>query len=302
MAVNKPLHLDPGARIGVIAPAGCVERASLEAGVAAIRADGFEVECSANLFASDGYLAGSAEERARDLIDFFHRGDIHAIVCARGGFGSMQMLPYLSADLGRHAKIFVGYSDVTILLNWLRQACGMVTFHGPMVAMDFARGLGETTKAYFWPLLNGAMNGWKVSLGEIVRPGRSQAELLGGCLSMLVTTLGTPYEIDTRGKLLFLEDVGERPYRVERMLLHLKMAGKLNEVAGVLFGDFTSCDGEGSRGIREVIGDIFRHAPYPVAMGLPAGHGAENVTLPFGVEMLLDSESATLEMLEAPVL
>ena len=301
MAVNKPPRLRPGARVGVIAPAGCVGRGALEAGVAAIRAQGFEVELSPNLFASDGYLAGGAEERARDLVDFFRRDDIHAIFCARGGFGSVQVLPYLSGKIGLRPKVFVGYSDVTILLNWLRQACGMVTFHGPMVAMDLAGVMGEMTKAHFWPLLDGAMGRWKIALGEIIRPGKAQAELMGGCLSMLVTTLGTPYEIDTRGKLLFLEDVGEKPYRIERMLLHLKMAGKLEGVAGVLFGDFTNCDAEGSRGLSEVIDDIFRGVSYPVVTGIHAGHGAENVTLPFGVEMFLDGDSANLEMLEAPV-
>lgn len=301
MAVNKPLRLRPGARVGVIAPAGSVGRGPLEAGVAAIRAQGFEVELGANLFANNGYLAGGAEERARDLTEFFRRDDIHAIFCARGGFGSVQMLPYLSVRIGRHPKVFVGYSDVTIVLNWLRQTCGMVTFHGPMVAMDFARGMSETTRSHFWSLLGGAMDRWKIALGKTIRPGKARAELMGGCLSMLVTTLGTPYEIDTRGKLLFLEDIGEKPYRIERMLLHLKMAGKLEEVAGVLFGDFTNCDGEGPRGVSEVIDDLFHGAPYPVVMGVNAGHGAENVTLPFGIEMLLDGDSANLEMLEAPV-
>jgi len=301
MAVNKPPRLRPGARVGVIAPAGCVGTAPLAAGIAAIRAQGFEVELGPNLFASEGYLAGGAAERARDLIDFFRRDDIQAIFCARGGFGSVQMLAHLDRQIGCHPKVFVGYSDVTILLNWLRQTCGMVTFHGPMVAMDLARGLSETTKTHFWPLLGGAVDGWKIALGEAVRPGKARAELMGGCLSILVTTLGTPYEIDTRGKLLFLEDIGEKPYRIERMLLHLKMAGKLEEVAGVLFGDFTNCDADGPRGVSEVIGEIFRGASYPVVMGVRAGHGEENVTLPFGIEMLLDGDSSNLQMLEAPV-
>src|SRR6185369_10287240 len=119
--------------------------------------------------------------------------------CARGGFGSVQMLPYLSVRIGRHPKVFVGYSDVTIVLNWLRQTCGMVSFHGPMVAMDFASGMSETTRSHFWSLLGGAMDRWKIALGKTIRPGKARAELMGGCLSMLVTTLGTPYEIDTRG-------------------------------------------------------------------------------------------------------
>lgn len=301
MAVNKPNRLRPGARIGVIAPAGCVERPALEAGIQAIRGEGFEVELSPHLFETKGYLAGAASERAKDLAAFFRRGDIDAIFCARGGFGSAQLLPYLSRDLADRPKIFLGYSDVTILLNWLAQFCGMVTFHAPMVAMDFARGLRALTKAHFWPLLTGEMAAWRVDLGEVIRAGRAQSEIMGGCLSMLVTTLGTPYEIDTRGKLLFLEDVGEKPYRIERMLTHLKMAEKLDGVAGVLFGDFTDCDGDGGREIREIVTEMFHDAPYPVVMGMRAGHGAENLALPFGVKALLDGDSGSLELLEAPV-
>jgi muramoyltetrapeptide carboxypeptidase len=301
MSVHKPGRLRAGGRVGVIAPAGCVERSTLEAGIEAIRAEGLEVELSPNLFASHGYLAGKAEERARDLEEFFRRRDIDAIFCARGGFGSVQLLPYLHREISGYPKIFLGYSDVTILLNWLRQCCGMITFHAPMVAMDLARGLTETSKTYFWPVLSGQMTAWKVALGEIIRPGKAQSEIMGGCLSILVTTLGTPYEIDTRGKLLFMEDIGEKPYKIERMLTHLKMAGKLDAVAGVLLGDFTQCEGDSSRGIREIVIDMFSNAPYPVVMGVKAGHGVENIALPFGVRMLLDGDSAKLEMLEAPV-
>ncbi len=275
---------------------------SIQAGVDAIRAEGFEVELSPNLFAIDGYLAGKAEARAQDLHDFFHRSDIDAIFCARGGFGSVQLLPFLSSDLGNHSKIFVGYSDVTTLLNWFIQSCQMVAFHAPMVAMDIARGLSNQGKAHLWQLLGGTMLGWKLALGETIRPGRVEAAMMGGCLSLLVTSLGTPFEIDTAGKLLFLEDVGERPYQIERMLTHLKMAKKLEHVAGVVLGDFTNCEGESSRGFREVVADIFRDASYPVVMGLPAGHGLENITLPFGVKMRLDGGAAELELLEAPVI
>jgi muramoyltetrapeptide carboxypeptidase len=300
--VYKPKRLRPGSRIGVIAPSGAVDRMSIQAGVDAIRAEGFEVEFSPNLFAADGYLAGKAEARAQDLQDFFHHSDIDAIFCARGGFGSVQLLPFLPSNLGNHPKIFVGYSDVTTLLNWLCQCCHMVAFHAPMVAMDIARGLSSQGKAHLWQLLDGTMVSWKRALGEVIRPGRAEAAMMGGCLSLLVTSLGTPFEIDTAGKLLFLEDVGERPYRIERMLTHLKMAGKLEHVAGVVLGDFTNCEGEGPRGVRQIVADIFRDASYPVVMGLPAGHGSENIALPFGVKMRLDATSAELELLEAPVI
>ena len=302
MAVHKPAPLAPGARIGVVAPAGCVAPAALLAGVAAIEAQGYVVELAPGIYQSNGYLAGAAADRARDLADFFRRDDIAAIFCARGGFGSIQTLEYLSMDLEKYPKLFVGYSDITILLDWLRRRCGMVTIHGPMVATDLARGLSERSREHFWGMLDGSKRRWKLNLGETLRRGQVEAEMTGGCLSMLVTTLATAYEIDSRGKILFLEDVGEAPYRVERMLMQLKMAGKLDHLAGVVFGDFTLCAAEGPRDIRAVIGDVFARAPYPVAMGLPAGHGAENLALPFGVKMRLDGDGATLEMVEAPVL
>jgi muramoyltetrapeptide carboxypeptidase len=140
-----------------------------------------------------------------------------------------------------------------------------------------------------------------MKLGEVVRPGKSEAEMMGGCLSMLVTTLATPYEIKTKGKLLFLEDIGEKPYRIERMLTHLKMAGKLDELAGVVLGDFAGCEGEEPRDVRQVVGEIFAAAPYPVVMGLAAGHGEENLTLPFGVKWALDGYGGTLALIESPV-
>lgn len=302
MSVHKPAPLRPGGRIGVVAPAGAVDAAALVKGIAAIEAQGFVVEMAAGANRSNGYLAGAADGRARDLLEFFCRDDIAAIFCARGGFGSIQTLEHLSLEIANHPKLFVGYSDITILLHWLRERCGMVTIHGPMVATDLARGLSARSQDHFWGMLSGRRRAWQLPVGDTIRTGQVEAELTGGCLSILVSTLGTTYEIDSRGKILFLEDVGEAPYRVERMLWHLKMAGKLDHLAGVVFGDFTHCEGDGPRDVRAVIGELFAHAPYPVVMGLPAGHGAENFALPFGVKMRLDGEASVLEMLEAPVL
>jgi len=302
LSVHKPAALAPGARIGVVAPAGAVDSTALRAGVAAIEAQGFFVELAPGIEQNNGYLAGAAGDRGRDLSEFFRRDDIKAILCARGGFGSVQILEHLSLDIAKHPKLFVGYSDITILLNWLRARCNMVTIHGPMVATDLARGLSERSQEHFWAMLSGRQRAWKLPLGETIRRGQVEAEIAGGCLSMLVTTLGTAYEIDSRGKILFLEDVGEAPYRVERMLWHLKMAGKLDHLAGVVFGDFTHCAGDGPRDVNAVIDDMFNQAPYPVVMGMPAGHGVENFALPFGVKMRLDGDRATLEMSESPVL
>jgi muramoyltetrapeptide carboxypeptidase len=301
LVVQKPARLRSGDRIGVVAPAGCVAAEELAAGLLAIREQGFEVELAPGIHERKGYLAGSVDSRARDLADFFLRDDIAAIICARGGFGCAQILPLLDPEIRRHPKIFCGYSDVTILLNWLLQKWGFVTFHAPMVAMDLARGLSDRTKEHFWGTLTGNKPKWSVAVGEGLRPGNCEAPMMGGCLSLLTTTLGTPYEIDTRKKILFLEDVGEKPYRVERMLVHLKLAGKFDGLAGVVFGDFAQCEGEGPRDVKSIIGEMFHDAPYPVAMGMPAGHGEENFALPFGVRMRLDSNEGRLSLIEAPV-
>ncbi len=299
MPVHKPPRLKRGGRIGVVAPAGCVDQRAIEEGVEAVRKEGFAVELAPNIYGRKGYLAGDEHARTNDLVDFFRRADIDAIFCARGGFGSIQLLPRLTDQL--KPKIFVGYSDITVLLNWFLQKVGMVTFHAPMLAMDIARGLSERAKQHFWGMLTGETKEWKVQLGEIIQPGVAEAEMMGGCLSLLVTTLGTPYEIDTTGKLLFIEDVAEKPYRIERMLTHLKMAGKLERLSGVVFGDFRGCEGDGARDVRQVIGELFGEASYPVIMGMAAGHGQENLALPFGVKMALDSHAGTLSLVESPV-
>ena len=301
MAVYKPAPLRRGGRIGVVAPAGCVDDELLSAGVQALQQDGFQVELAPGVHDRKGYLAGDDEKRARDLEGFFCRPDLDAIFCARGGFGSIQLIPHLTERIRSHPKIFAGYSDVTSMLNWLLQSCGMVTFHAPMVAMDFAHGLSPHSRDHLWGTLTGEKWTWKIEVGEVIRSGKVQAEMLGGCLSVVVTTLGTPYEINTTGKMLFLEDIAEKPYRVERMLTHLKMAGKLERLAGLVFGDFTQCNGEGPRNVREIIGDLFHEAPYPVVMGIPAGHGRENLALPFGVELALDGDAGTLSLMESPV-
>jgi muramoyltetrapeptide carboxypeptidase len=300
--LQKPAPLKRGDKIAVVATSGALQDEQLRAGVQALERAGFSVELPENILDRNGYLAGEHEKRAGILQAFFEREDVAAIFSARGGFGSVQLLPLLNADLiRRHPKIFVGYSDVSILLSWLLQHCGMVAFHGPMVAMELAAGLGGQNADFFWGTLSGEKRQWRLDLGETVRPGVAEAEMAGGCLSTIITTVGTPYEIETKGKLLMLEDVAEKPYRIERMLTHLKMAGKLTGLAGLVFGTFTRCEGEGERDVRTIIHDLFRDAPYPVVTGLAAGHGAENLLMPFGVRMRLDAKARTLSLLESPV-
>ena len=298
----KPRALKKGDTIGVVAPAGAIQDDQLMAGVDALLQAGFKVELSDRIRERKGYLAGEKEKRAKSVEEFFRRGDIQAVFCARGGFGSVQLLPLLDPEAIRlHPKPFVGYSDVTVLLNWLLQRCGLVTFHGPMVSMEIARGLEGRTADFFWNTLMGEKSLWRVTAGRAVQSGVAEAVMVGGCLSTVVTTLGTPYEIDIRDKILFLEDIGEKPYRIERMLTHLQMAGKLQSVAGLVFGHFTNCEGEGERGLSEIVEDLFQDAPYPVILGFPSGHGEENLLLPFGVRMELDGNTGVLSLLEFPV-
>jgi muramoyltetrapeptide carboxypeptidase len=300
--LQKPPALKPGDKIAVVATSGKVEEGQLKSGVAALKEAGFAVETAENILARKGYLAGEAKGRAAALQNYFERSDIAAIFAARGGFGSIQMLPHLDPDvIRRRPKIFVGYSDLSIMLNWLVQRCGMVAFHGPMVAMELARGMNGRNAEFFWGTLRGEKKAWEIDLGETVRSGQGEGEAAGGCLSTIVTTIGTPYEIDMRGKILVLEDVAEKPYRIERMLTHLQMAGKLDGLAGLIFGSFTYCEGDGEREVSEIIREMFREAPYPVATGLPMGHGDDNVIMPLGVRMRLDAGARRLFLLEPPV-
>ncbi len=302
LEVTKPAPLRKGGKIGIVAPGGAVRDDWLEAGVDALMRAGFYVELAEGIQERKGYLAGNQKIRAKALQSFFQRQDIDAIFCARGGFGSIQLLPLLDEKIIRlHPKIFVGYSDASILVNWFLLKCGLVTFHGPMVAMEVAQGLKGRAEDFFWGTLSGDKRCWQIGVAEVIHSGAAEAEMMGGCLSMMVTTLGTPYEILTTGKILFLEDIGEKPYRIERMLTHLQMAGKLNGIAGLVFGEFKDCGGEGDRGLKEIIQDLFHDAPYPVVAGLPAGHGDENLLLPFGVKMVLDAKAGTLSLLDSPV-
>lgn len=248
-----------------------------------------------------GYLAGPPEERARALEEFFSREDIRAVFCARGGFGSAQLLPLLRREtITAHPKIFVGYSDTSLLLNWLAQECQLVAFHGPMVA-EWPAGLRERARRVFWETLTGKKSRWEVQGGRTVRGGRARGRIVGGCLSAIVTTLGTPYRPETAGAILFLEDVGEKPYRVERMLTHLKLAGAFEGLQGLVFGSFDRCEGDGERDVPTIIEEMFARAPFPVIAGYPAGHGEENVIVPIGLEATLDADSATLAWAEPAV-
>jgi muramoyltetrapeptide carboxypeptidase len=297
--IRKPAPLRRGDGIGVVAPAGAVDEASLEAGVRVLDNAGFRVRLGAAVRKKSGFLAGSDAERAADLHEMFRDPEIKAIFTARGGYGSGRLLPLLDPAVVReHPKIFVGHSDITFLLNDFVQRAELVSFHGPLVT-----GLQQRPKAveHLLAMLTGERIGWHEAAQEVVQPGTAEGPLAGGCLSVIVATLGTPYAVQTHGRLLFLEDVNEKPYRIDRLLTHMRQAGALDGVAGVIFGEMNGCAADEYErvSVRDVIAEVFADVPYPVAFGLPSGHGVGTLTLPLGVRARLAGER--LMLLESPL-
>ena len=224
---------------------------------------------------------------------------IAGVIGVRGGYGSAQLLPLLDRDEAiRACKPFIGYSDLTAMLTFLTLGCQLVAFHGPMLV-----DLGDNPDgaAALLGLLSGDKGGWNMSASKIIQPGTAEAGIVGGCLSILVATLGTPYALDTAGRLLFIEDVNEKPYRIDRMLTHLRQAGKLDDVAGVIFGEMAGCvsSPDETVSVSDVIRDAFAGARFPVVYGLTTGHGMGTTTLPLGIRARLAGER--LSLLESPV-
>ncbi len=290
-----------GGTIGVVAPGGAVNAAALDRGVACLESLGFRVRLGAHVLDRHRYLAGTPDVRLADLEAMMRDPDIGAVICARGGYGTSQLLPLLDPDLiVAHPKLIVGYSDVSPLLGWVIERCGVVALHGPMVATDFAGGLSERAAARFAALLDSPGTPWREPVADVVASGVATGRLVGGCLSSLVALLGTPYAVETEGAILFLEDVAERPYRLDRMLTHLRLAGKLADVAAVVLGSFADCDGVGAGDLAvDVFRDFFADAPFPVVAGFPAGHLSENLPLALGLPVRVDADAGYVEALAA---
>jgi muramoyltetrapeptide carboxypeptidase len=304
----KPRALRPGDTVGIVAPASNIKRAELEAGCEALRRAGYRPFYLDSILEQDLYFAGSVERRARELEEMFARDEVQAIVCARGGYGANYLLSELDLEkIKAHPKILVGYSDITTLLTHFVDAAGLVTFHGPMVAKDWAHEDG-VDRVSWRSALSGAIP-WDVALGAGVSglvEGDAEGVLYGGCLSILVASLGTPYEIKTAGTILFLEDLAAKPYQIDRMLMQLKLGGHLDEVRGIVFGEMLDCVQTANQGYTlqdvglRIVGDL----GIPVAFGVRSGHvTSRNITLPFGVRASLTVRDGQVAMriLEAVV-
>jgi muramoyltetrapeptide carboxypeptidase len=306
----KPPALRQGDTVGIVAPASNLKRAELEAGCENLRRAGYRPFYLESILEQDIYFAGSVDRRARELGEMFVRDDVRAIVCARGGYGANYLLQGLDLEkIKAHPKIFVGYSDLTALLTYVSDAASLVTFHGPMAAKDWAHE-GGVDFASWQSALTGT-EPWEVNLDAAsgakgLVDGASEGILYGGCLSILVASLGTPYEIKTSGTILFMEDVAAKPFQIDRMLMQLKLAGKFADIRGIVFGEMRDCLQNANQGytLEEVVVRIIGGLGVPVAYGVKSGHvSSGNITLPLGVlaRLQVSGGQASLRILEGSV-
>ncbi|MEW5976698.1 MAG: LD-carboxypeptidase [Acidobacteriota bacterium] len=305
--MQKVRPLEKGSTIGVVAPASDMSPEDLQKGVAELEHLGYSVRYSEAVFGRDLYFAGPHERRAEDLMQMFESPEISAIFCARGGYGCHHLLPLLDQHrIRRNPKIFMGYSDVTALLQYLEARAEMVCFHGPMVAREFAGGKALYDVDNLMRCLSDPSPGQRITGPgvETLRGGRAQGRLTGGCLSLLTALVGTPYEATTEDTILLLEDVGTKPYQLDRMLMHMRLAGKLQSVRGIVFGQMPNCaqSPEQDYRLQDVLLRALGPSSIPVLYGFPSGHTtAGALTLPMGVRVTLDADGGYLEVEEPPL-
>jgi len=292
-----PAPLKKGDTIGIIAPAGPVRNETdFAAGLKILTDLGFKTKYRNDILRHNDYLAGTDHERLAELHELWRDPEVKAILAVRGGYGCMRILPDLDFDLIRqHPKMLIGFSDLTALLSAIRQHTGLITFHGPMLT-TLARTDRDSQEAFFDLLTGKPRLEIKIKGLEILSGGQARGRLLPGNLTSLVHLLGTPFEPSWKNTIVVLEDIGEAPYRIDRLLTHLGAAGRLEQIAGLVLGDFDQC------GEREAIWqralELLAHRSIPVWADFPCGHGGRNHILPVGAEALLDSSTGRLTLLE----
>lgn len=308
----KGKKLKKGDTIGLIGPSGTVREAgAVDQAIAYMKEMGFNVKVGASARAKYGYLSGTDDVRAGDINAMFADPEVNAIVCTRGGYGTMRLLDRLDYDVIRaNPKIFLGFSDITALHIAFLEKCGLATFHGPMATRWGAEfGDGFTKESLMSAIAEAKPMGDLVNTPDYharktVNPGCAEGILVGGNLSLIAGTIGTPYELDTKGRILFIEEIGEKTYCVDRMMTQLRLAGKFDDCAGVVFGDFCDCPVEYPEfglTLDEIICDVAAPCTKPMFTGLQAGHLAPKLTLPLGAYCRMDADNCTLTVLEAAV-
>ncbi|MCI0697794.1 LD-carboxypeptidase [candidate division KSB1 bacterium] len=308
----KPPRLRSGDLIGVVAPASPMKHDRLDNGIRYLENLGYRVKLGKHVYHETGYLAGCDAARADDINKMFRDPKVKAIFCVRGGYGTPRLLPLLDyRAIKANPKIFVGYSDITaIQLAMLRHA-GLITFSGPMVAAEMAKGLNPFTEENFWRILTHSE-----PLGDLARPGenryqaiargRASGPLLGGCLSLVASLIGSPHFPDVKSSIFFVEEIGEAPYRIDRFLAQLREAGIFKRIGGFVLGQMTDCvptDGEPSQTIDDLMRDFIRPLKVPALAGLDYGHVDVKYTLPFGVraELRVGRDKQFLRIVESAV-
>lgn len=299
-------RLKIGDTIGIVAPASPAKtKTEIKRAIFEIEKLGFKVKLGESVGKTFGYLSGEDNIRARDINNMFKDKEVDGIICLRGGYGCPRILDSLDLEMIKeNKKPFVGYSDITALHITFNRLCNMATFHGPMAVSDFSKGLDDYTLKYFKKIL------MENPVGEIENPqgeqlqilcqGECQGEIVGGNLALIVASLGTPYEIDTKDKILFIEEVGEKPYSIDRMLTQLKLAGKLDQSRGIVLGDFEDCGP--SKNSKVTINDVFAQILTPIGKPLyynfQSGHCSPLATLPLGVKAQM--KDGKVNILESP--
>lgn len=310
--VIKPPHLEPGQTIGLIAPSGTAQAGGTVEAVEAARTrlgeQGYRTVVAPHAFDARGYLAGTDADRAADLHAMFRDPEVHAVLCVRGGYGTMRLLEDLDYDLiRRHPKVFVGFSDVTALHVAFHRRIGLVTFHGPMagaLAQPDPHDLTHLLRAVSRPVPLGPLtNPAGGPAIEMLVPGIAEGVLVGGNLALLTALLGTPYQPAFDGAVVFLEDIVDHAYRLDRKLMQLRLAGALDEAAGIVIGECRLRDGppEPALTVREILRDLIAPLGKPAIYGLACGHGTYHLTLPIGVRARLDAARGMLSIEETAV-
>ncbi len=317
MNLLKPPALKTGDTIGIVAPAShSALPSALANGRSSLEALGFRTVIAPHLADRHGFLAGRDADRLTDLESMFVDPEIHGIVCLRGGYGSARMLPHINYESIRtHPKVFVGYSDITALHAAIQRNTGLVTFWGPMVSSDMSPYFPPYNRDSFMKAVTETDPIGTVSYPGDMPPiqtlqrGRASGPLRGGTLSLLAAAVGTPYDYEYDGAILFFEDVGEEPHRIDRMLTQLLQAGRLDRVSGIVIGECAGCGSApnnpafpyGNFSIEEVFMDRLQPLGIPVIYGLGIGHGTYKATLPLGVQATLDGDARNLTINESGV-
>lgn len=288
----RPRRLKPGDTIGIVAPAGPFDSDKFMKGKTVLESMGFQTVFDEGIFKKHGFLAGTDIQRADQVNRLFADPTVQAIACARGGYGSLRILSFLDFEtIQKHPKIFLGFSDISALLSVLHDRCGLVTFHGPVVT-TLATATEKTLTALQTALTSPAALEMPPADGVVIKPGVCSGLVAGGNLTTLCHLVGTSYAPNFKGKILLLEDVGEMPYRIDRMLTQMKLAGCFNGISGLIFGVFKECGPLNE--IVEIFNNIFEDADIPILAGFDIGHGEHNLTIPIGLGATLDAEKKQL--------